>query len=239
MQSDESKDSLTIRGCKLVEAALSGNAYLLKEMKQAKSAGRQTQPDNMDGATTEDIPEQFANVYQQLSWTATSASLQSWSEALINAPEELFEKLAELFRAYIIHNDFSADILACAFVRLLKGALKDDTKSDNYRAIAISSLILKVFDNMIIILFGTALSKVWLQFGFMPKSGTTQCSWFVLEVVSYFKQINTSVKSVVLDCSKPFDKCLFSVLLAKFLTVVYHLYLYVACSASMRSKGVG
>ena len=64
------------------------------------------------------------------------------SEALLNAPNEFFEIMAELFKAFLIHNDFSADILACAFMPLLKGALKDDTKSDNYRAIAISSLIL-------------------------------------------------------------------------------------------------
>ena len=126
--------------------------------------------------------------------------------------------IAELFKAFLIHNDFSTDIIACAFVPLLKGALKDSSKSDNYRAIAISSLILKVFDNMIIILFGTSLATDWLQFGFKPKTGTTQCSWFVLEVVSYFWQHNTSVKSALLDCSKAFDKCLFSVLFGKVLS---------------------
>ena len=68
---------------------------------------------------------------------------------------------------------------------LLKGVLKDDTKSDNYRAIALSSHILKVFDNVIIMLFGSALATDSLQFGFKPKTGTTQCSWFVLEVVSF------------------------------------------------------
>ena len=38
------------------------------------------------------------------------------SEALLNAPDELFEKIAQLFKAYLIQNDFSAEILACAFV---------------------------------------------------------------------------------------------------------------------------
>ena len=139
------------------------------------------------------------------------------SEALLNAPDEFFDIISELFKAFLIHNDFSADILACAFVPLLKGALKDDTKSDNYRAIAISSLILKVFDNVILLLFGSALSTDLLQFGFKPNTGTTQCSWFVLEVVSYFHQRNTSIKSALLDCSKAFDKCLFSVLFGKVL----------------------
>ena len=59
--------------------------------------------------------------------------------------------LADLFKSYFIHNDFTPDILSCAFMPLLKGVLKDDMKSDNYRAIAISSLILKVFDNVILL----------------------------------------------------------------------------------------
>ena len=42
-------------------------------------------------------------------------------------------------------------------------------------------------------------------------------SWFVLEVVSYFRQHKTSIKSALLDCSKAFDKCLFSVLFGKVL----------------------
>ena len=56
----------SIRASKLAGAALSGNANLLQEMKQAKSAGRQTQPDNVDGAIGVDIAEQFANVYKEL-----------------------------------------------------------------------------------------------------------------------------------------------------------------------------
>ena len=80
-----------------------------------------------------------------------------------------------------------------------------------------ASLILKVFDNVILILFGTALATDPLQFGFKPKTGTTQCSWFVLEVVSYFHQHKTSIKSALLDCSKAFNKCLFSVLFGKVL----------------------
>ena len=98
---------------------------------------------------------------------------------------------------------------------LLKRVLKDDTKSDNYRAIALSSLILKIFDNIILILYGESLSTDMLQFGFKPKTGTTQCSWFVLEVIGYYKKQHTSVKTALLDCSKAFDKCLFSALFQK------------------------
>ena len=55
-----------IRSNKLLEAALSGNSDLLKEMKRVKSGDNATQPDNVDKKTGADIPEQFANVYETL-----------------------------------------------------------------------------------------------------------------------------------------------------------------------------
>ena len=236
-----------------MEAALLGNSSLLKEMKRAKHVGNLSEPDNVDGATGEDIPEQFANVYKNLFNSVddrdgieqlqqklqnagikasdvdlitpdvvkqaikklkpgkTDVSGEFTSEALLNGSENLSGTLADLFKSFFIHNDFTSEILACAFMPLKKGVLKDDSKSDNYRAIAISSLILKVFDNVILILYGHLLATDWLQFGFKPKTGTTQCSWFILEVVAYYKQEKTSVKSALLDCSKGFDKCVFSV----------------------------
>ena len=56
----------TIRADKLLEAAMAGNGNLLKELKKAKSSGRHAEPDHVDGAISDDIPEQFANVYKQL-----------------------------------------------------------------------------------------------------------------------------------------------------------------------------
>ena len=118
-------------------------------MKQAKSSGRQTEPDNVDGAAGEDIPEQFANVYKELFNSADDkvgleklkqrleeaevkpedvncitpdvikaavAKLKSGkidisgnfsSEALLNTSNELFVIISELFKGFLIDNDFS------------------------------------------------------------------------------------------------------------------------------------
>ena len=100
---------------------------------------------------------------------------------------------------------------------LIKSALKCDTKSSNYRAIAISSLLLKVLDNIIIILYGDKLSSDNLQFGYKKATSGTQCSWMMLEVVSYFQRNNTTVKGAFLDCSKAFDNCKCSTLFTKVL----------------------
>ena len=100
---------------------------------------------------------------------------------------------------------------------LLKGALKDDTKSKNYRAIAISALLLKVLDNVILILYGDLLQSSNLQFGYKKNASGTQCSWMILEVVSYYLRHGTTVKAAWLDCTRAFDTCVFSTLFTKIL----------------------
>jgi len=62
-----------------------------------------------------------------------------------------------LFKVFFTHADFPEEILACAFIPLLKGPLKDDTSSENYRAIAMSSLIFKIMELVIMSLFGDKL----------------------------------------------------------------------------------
>ena len=72
----------------------------------------------------------------------------------------------------------------CAFIPLLK-PLKDPSQTDSFRAIASSSLILKLLDNVIILLWGHLLSSDSLQFGFKPMVSTTTCTWLVSEVTSH------------------------------------------------------
>ena len=51
-----------------------------------------------------------------------------------------------------MHGTVTMSLLSCAFLPLFKGGLKDPANTDSYRAIAGSSLLLKLFDNLIILL---------------------------------------------------------------------------------------
>ena len=73
--------------------------------------------------------------------TDVSGSFQS--EVLLNGPPLLFDHLAALFRAFLVHGDVTDQSLSCAFIPLFKGGLKDETITDSYSAIAGSSLLLK------------------------------------------------------------------------------------------------
>ena len=58
------------------------------------------------------------------------------SDALLNAPEEIFDHLATVFRSWLVHGKISHNILSCAFLPLLKSTLKDPADTNSYRDIA-------------------------------------------------------------------------------------------------------
>ena len=138
------------------------------------------------------------------------------SDALLHGPDILFDCLSMTIRSFLIHGTVTKCLLACAFLPLLK-SLKDPAKTDSYRAIAGSSLILKLMDNVILLLWGDLLESDSLQFGFKSKVSTTQCSWLVNEVAMHYIRAGTPVITTLLDCSKAFDKCKFVPLFQKLL----------------------
>ena len=137
------------------------------------------------------------------------------SDVLLHAPDSLFEHLAVVFRSFLIHGEVTSQLLCCAFLPLFKGGHKSAAKTDSYRAIAGSSQLLKLFDNVILLLWGHLLTSDSLQFGYKCGTSTAQCSWLVKEVADFYVQRGTPVIGVTLDCSKAFDKCLFDKLFQK------------------------
>ena len=73
------------------------------------------------------------------------------SDALLQSPAILFNELAAVFRSWVVHGSVTPSFLACAFLPLLKSSLKDPADTSSYRAIAGSSLILKLFEKTILL----------------------------------------------------------------------------------------
>ena len=76
------------------------------------------------------------------------------SDAFLHAPDYLFELLADVFKSYLIHGTVTLQILSCAFLPLFKGGLKKPESFDSYRAIAGASQLLKLFEYVVLILWG-------------------------------------------------------------------------------------
>ena len=137
------------------------------------------------------------------------------SDVFLHGPDVMFNHLALIFKSFLIHGTISKEVLCCAFLPLYKGGLKNPEKFDSYRAIAGSSQLLKLFEYVILLLWGDRLTSDSLQFGFKKGVGTTQCSWLVMEVANYFIQRGEQVTACFLDCSKAFDKCYYDKLFSK------------------------
>ena len=138
------------------------------------------------------------------------------SDAILNAPDILFEQLAKVFQSWLIHGTVTAYLLACCFLPLIKGT-KDPADTSSYRAIAGSSLILKLFEKVILLVWGHLLGSDSLQFGFKAKTSTTQCTWLVNEVVQHFLSQGSHPIVTLLDCKAAFDTCKFSILFSRLL----------------------
>ena len=139
------------------------------------------------------------------------------SDALKNAPDLLFDQLATVFISWLVHGTVTPSLLACSFLPLLKSSLKDPSDMSSYRDIAGSSLILKVFEMVVLLLWGHILCSDSLQFGYKAKTSTTHCTWLVTEVVQHMLRNGINPVVTVLDCSKAFDLCKFSLLFNRLL----------------------
>lgn len=158
------------------------------------------------------------------------------SDALVLGKEVLVNHLTLLLQAFLIHSYIPKDILISSLQPIVKDKLGDKCSSSNYRAIGTSSLILKLFDLIILILFGNSLALAEQQFGFLKNSSTTLCTWTVKETVNYFINRDTPVFACFLDMTKAFDLVNYSKLFMKLKDKVSPLYLRLLCYIYLNQK---
>ena len=144
----------------------------------------------------------------------------------------------------MIHNHVSVILLLSTLIPLIKDKLGNKFSSKNYRSIAISSLVLKVFDWITLILFGSSLGLDTLQYGYQAGTSTTMCTWTAIETISYFLRNGSNVYSCIMDMTKAFDLIqhskLFRKLLDGGLSVIFTrllLTMYLLQSANVRWNG--
>jgi hypothetical protein len=106
---------------------------------------------------------------------------------------------------FLVHGHVSGSLMVSTLIPLVKDRLGDISSSSNYRSIALSSIILKIFDWIILTLYGENLITDDLQFGFQEKVSTGMCTWLVLETIDHFTRNGSEVFICVMDMKKAFD----------------------------------
>ena len=166
------------------------------------------------------------------------------SDCLINGPDDLIPHSTNLFKIYFIHGSVPKILLMCSLYPLVKNKLGDTTSSDNYRAIAGRSLLLKLLDLVILILEGDKLGFSELQFAYKAASSTTVCSWAVTSVIDTFNRSGSPVYAATMDMSKAFDMVewvhLFSELKMRNVSSIFlRLMLYIYCNQKCEVRWAG
>ena len=151
------------------------------------------------------------------------------SDCLLHGPDILFDQLAAVFRGWMVHGTVTSSVLACAFLPLIKPQKPSDVTS-SFRAIAGSSLVLKVFEKTILEVWGSLLASDGLQFGYKKGASTTQATWLVQEVVQHYLRNGSHPIIAVLDCSRAFALArwdqMFQRLLARLPAIIVRVIMY-------------
>ena len=111
-----------------------------------------------------------------------------------------------LFSSMLVHGTAPAGLLLSTLVPLIKNKRGNKCDSNNYRAIAISSLLGKLFDIIILKEQYTSLTTDVLQFGFKPHSSTTICTSLLRDTIEYYNEHGSDCYLLLLDASKAFDR---------------------------------
>ena len=167
------------------------------------------------------------------------------SDCIIHGPPELVTHLTNLIKLFISHGFVPYFVLLCTLMPLVKDNLGDITASDNYRAIAGGSLLLKLLDIVVLQLEGDKLDFDQMQFAYQAKASTTMCSWTVTAVVDHFNRSGSAVYGAAMDMSKAFDLVewseLFFTLLDRdvepiFLRLILYIYMNQMCDVKWGDK---
>ena len=128
------------------------------------------------------------------------------SDNFKNGTDLLFTLISLLFSAMLIHGIAPSGLLLSTFVPIPKNKRGNRCNSDNYRQIAISSILGKLFDIIVLEEQEDSLCTDILQFGFKKQSSTVLCTSMLLETIDYYNENNTDCYLLLLDASKAFDR---------------------------------
>ena len=202
-----------------VYSALYNSAGSTENMKEIQDQIRRLLPEENCQSETEKITADIVKKAAGRMKTHKMDISQGFtSDCFLHAPDIFFNLILLVFQDWLTHGTVTRSILSCAFIPLLKNSMKDPAKTESYRAIAGSSLLLKLFEQCILIVWGDKLHSDTLQFGFKRGCGTSSATWLVQEVLQHYLRGGSKPIVVVLDCSKAFDMAKFDILFERLLT---------------------
>ena len=96
--------------------------------------------------------------------------------------------------------------MAVILVPVIKDKAGKINSKDNYRPVALASILSKVLELIILDRLSEFLYTADNQFGFKKKLGTDSCIYVLKEIIDSYSRLSGSVFLCFLDASKAFDR---------------------------------
>ena len=189
-------------------------------------------------------PELIKNVIGEIKSNKNDPVFQFNSNCIKRAPKSFHLHMANIIKLFLIHGHVSETLLIATIVPLLKDKQGDIQSSDNYRSIALSSVVLKIFDWVVLTLFEEQLGLDDLQFSYQKRCSTNMCTWMVVESINHFLRNNSDVYACFMDMKKAFDCVKHSLLFRKLMDrqvspIFLRLLLYMYANQTAKVKWNG
>ena len=131
-----------------------------------------------------------------------------YNEHLLHGGNTLYAELSVLFTD-MYNNGFIPETMKQGIIITLhKGGRKSIKDPNNYRAITLTSSVLKLFERLILDKLYDSLEKPFnsMQGGFRPSTGCNMSSLMLKECVAFAKEHHSKLFACFLDVHKAFDK---------------------------------
>ena len=94
---------------------------------------------------------------------------------------------------FFVHGFLPSSLLSVVLVPIIKDKCGKINSKDNYRPIALASIVSKIVENILLDRMSVTLSTMSNQFGFKKKHGTDLCIYVLKEVIDRHRSLNGSM----------------------------------------------
>ena len=143
---------------------------------------------------------------KELGLNKSSGSDGITAEHLRHASEKLPHVLAMCITGFLTHGFLPDSMLSVIIVPVIKDKAGNINAKDNYRPIALASIISKIVEMIMFDRMESYLLTQPNQFGFKKKHGTDQCIFVLKELINKYRSRGSCVYTCFLDASKAFDR---------------------------------
>ena len=115
------------------------------------------------------------------------------AEHLKHCSSRITPLLAMCITGFMVHGFLPESMMSVVLIPIIKDKKAKISSIDNYRPVAIASVVSKVVERILLDRLSEYLDTMGNQFGFKPKLGTDMCIYSLEEIIGSYSKLNGCV----------------------------------------------